>query len=144
LKQTRDELADKVRLAASLDIPFDIEEQRVDLGLSLEAHKNQVEIGQLHQDLRETIEKHGLRVSFSRWIFGLVCSWLVCVAVCVFMSGFNAWGFKLPDTVLIAFITSTTLNVLGLFVVVAKWMYPAESFPRVTEKRAPQRTGNNQ
>jgi len=29
-----------------------------------------------------------------------------------------------PDKVLIAFITSTTINVVGLFVVVAKWMFP--------------------
>ena len=52
------------------------------------------------------------------------CAWLVCVSVAVFFTGFSYKDFSLSGKVLIAFITSTTINVVGLFVVVAKWMFP--------------------
>lgn len=40
---------------------------------------------------------------------------------------------RLAYTVLVAIITSTTVNVVGLFVLVAKWMYPANSSWQVCE-----------
>ena len=54
----------------------------------------------------------------------LLCVWLSFLAICLLMAGLGCWGFKLSDNVLIAFIASTLINVLGLFVVVAKWMFP--------------------
>ena len=78
----------------------------------------------MEQDYQEGKDKHGLRVSFSWWIFGLVVVWLALVASSVFLSGWKIGGFVLSDKVLITFITSTTVDVLGLFVLVAKWMYP--------------------
>jgi len=39
----------------------------------------------------------------------------------------GCWRFQfaLSDKVLIAFITSTTASVIGIFYVVAKWLFPA-------------------
>lgn len=40
---------------------------------------------------------------------------------------------RLAYTVLVAIITSTAVNVVGLFVLIAKWMYPANSSWQVCE-----------
>ena len=78
------------------------------------------------QQLKELKDTHKLRLVYAGRIFWLVCAWLVLVAIAVFMSGFDLWGFKLSDKVLIAFIITTTINVVGLFIVVAKWMFPGD------------------
>lgn len=95
-----------------------------DLSLDLAEHKLSVELEALRQQLDEARDTHQLRLGYASRIFWLVVAWLACVAVAVFMSGFALWSFKLSDKVLITFITSTTINVVGLFVVVAKWMFP--------------------
>ena len=73
--------------------------------------------------IHEAKEIHDLRVRYTDKIFYVVCGWLICVVVSVLLSGFQSWGFRLSDSVQIAFITSTTVNVVALFVVVAKWLY---------------------
>lgn len=95
------------------------------LEIDLEQHKLSHEVELLRQELKESQETHTLRLSYSGKIFYLVCVWLVCVTIAVFLSGFSFQGFSLSDKVLIAFITSTTVNVVGLFIVVAKWMFPS-------------------
>lgn len=101
------------------DSPYS-EEVEPDLSRDLSEHKRDF----FRQKLREDRDTHELRLKYSNRIFCLVCMWLACVVVSVFMSGFNFFGFKLSDTVLITFITSTTVSVLGLFIIVAKWMFP--------------------
>ena len=66
----------------------------------------------------------------------IVC-WLIAVGVFVFMTGFRfeyfnnpecqirCVYFSLSDNVLIAFITSTTATVIGIFYIVAKWLFPS-------------------
>ena len=95
-----------------------------DLSLDLEEHKLEFQLTCLAEDLKQLQDTHGLRLDYTAHIFKLVCAWLACVVACVVLSGFGLWGFKLSDSVLIAFITSTTVNVVGLFVLVAKWMFP--------------------
>lgn len=98
-----------------------------DLSEDLEEHKLRYEVETLKQQVVEARDTHNLRVGYSKKLFWLVCTWLACVAVAVGLSGFGAWGFKLSDAVLIAFITTTTVNVVGLFIVVAKWLFPAKN-----------------
>lgn len=58
-------------------------------------------------------------------LFWLIVSWLVIVVIFVALTA-TLWNhFKLSDGVLIAFITSTTVSVLGLFVIVARWLFPS-------------------
>lgn len=38
----------------------------------------------------------------------------------------NFWGKTLSDAVLIAILTTTTANVLGIFYIVTHWLYPSE------------------
>ncbi len=77
---------------------------------------------------------HDLRMSHSRLLLGLALVWIFVILVVVLLQGFGRWftpftegfehlPFKLSDTVVIAFITSTTATVLGLYGIAAYWLY---------------------
>lgn len=133
---TDDSLFDRVRQAAQFEEQHTPDEGgannvRVDPSEDLDDVKQDYEIEQIKEQLKElgqgrrhADDVHKMRKSFAPYLFGLVCVWLVIVAVAVFFSGFEFKGFKLNDKVIIAFIATTTANVLGLFYVVAKWLYP--------------------
>ncbi len=102
-------------------------EEQADLGKTLEDHRAHYEITELARLQREANDLHRMRLDYAQRIFTLVLAWLGCVAISVFLTGFGgtaSTSFFLSDKVLIAFISSTTINVIGLFIVVAKWMYP--------------------
>jgi hypothetical protein len=94
-------------------------------------------------------ERKTLREKYTPRLFGIITTWLGIVVLFVFLSAlrfdyfnFNnpechisCVGFKLSDSVLIAFITSTTVSVLGLFLVVANWMYPSASRKNDKDKK---------
>lgn len=89
----------------------------------------------LHDPLikhKEHFEKKRLRAAgsyldlqqiFAYLLFGLVSAWLLAVIITVFLCGFGYRNFNLSDSVLIAFITSTTTSVIGLFLLVARWLF---------------------
>jgi hypothetical protein len=114
----------KVSAAASKDKPLMEDSTDPNLHIPLEEHKHYHEIQSLRQELLETQDTHTLRLKYTFNIFIIICTWLAFVIVGVFFSGFKLFNFSLSDKVLIAFITSTTISVLGLFIVVAKWMFP--------------------
>ncbi len=60
---------------------------------------------------------------FAYLLFGLVSIWLLAVIITIFLTGFSYRDFKLNDSVLITFITSTTTSVIGLFLLVARWLF---------------------
>lgn len=49
--------------------------------------------------------------------------WLLSVILCLAFEGLHLWGFHLSDAVVIAFITTTTVNVIGLGYIVAKFFF---------------------
>ena len=77
------------------------------------------------QKFKQDDDTHDLRKKYIGRIFWLIVLWLIFVATCIALEGWHCCSdFTLSDTVLVAFITSTTINVIGLFIVVAKWLYP--------------------
>lgn len=89
-------------------------------------------------DEGKTLELEGLRAKLDRLaniykirkryllaLFLLTVLWLATVVCFVLMTGFGYRGFKLADSIVIAFITSTTISVIGLFHFGAKWLFPA-------------------
>jgi hypothetical protein len=114
--------------AAERDSPppgSDQSNSQPNLEIDLEEHKIEFQLQCLWQELAELKDTHALRLAYTGRIFWLVVAWLACVVICIVFSGFRYHEFRLSDAVLIAFISSTTVNVVGLFVLVAKWMYPA-------------------
>lgn len=76
----------------------------------------------LNQDIAE-------RKKYAHFFFLLACSWLVAICVFLLLQGFGSvwfgrFPFKLSESVLLALIGSTTVNVLGILYVVANYLFP--------------------
>lgn len=56
------------------------------------------------------------------WVMGIVPVWLATVLVLLFLQGFS--GFTLSDSVLVALLATTTVNVLGLAFIVLRGIFP--------------------
>ncbi|PSR18166.1 hypothetical protein C8255_08835 [filamentous cyanobacterium CCP3] len=96
----------------------------------------------LQQDRQE-------RQKYAKYLFILICSWLASIYSIIILSG---WGgttlhidtsdvpivrrleykpkFELSDAVLLALIGGTTINVLGLFVIVANYLFNSPKDPK--------------
>ncbi len=89
----------------------------------------------LQQDRQE-------RQKYAKYLFKLICVWLLGIYSIIMFSGFGATtmrfdmsdlpvakrlefkpSFQLSDAVLLALIGGTTINVLGLFVIVANYLF---------------------
>lgn len=111
------------------------------------AERQQLEIDKYRAELKRDSDEHAWRNALLDRLFKLVTSWLIAVVAVVVLSGIGSnvsdksespknwcelWlrlvsglliHFKLSDTVLITFISSTTVSVIGLFLVAAKWLF---------------------
>jgi hypothetical protein len=94
-----------------------------------EIEKLKAEIKAISDALTRDADLHSLRKYYSFALFALVLVWVVTVWVFLFLQGvgktprYPNWAFKLSDTVLIAYITSTTASILGLFGIAAYWLF---------------------
>lgn len=78
-------------------------------------------------------EIHGIRKRHAWLLFILASLWVYVLWLVVLLQGFGQWfiglpwffqlKFKLSDPVMIAFMTSTTTTVLGLYGIAAYWLY---------------------
>lgn len=71
----------------------------------------------IKQDIQE-------RKKYANLIYRLVVGWLVVVGLILGWSGCERVAYKLSDQVLITLISGTTINVLGLFAIVANYLFP--------------------
>ncbi len=98
-----------------------IENQKLQIenqGLELQNQRLKDESGRLR-------ELHDTRKQYVGRLFWLIAWWLAVVVALVALTATLKDVFTLADSVLIAFITSTTVSVIALFVIVAKWLFPA-------------------
>jgi hypothetical protein len=107
-------------------------------------------VEELEHQLKERRQLHKLRKKHSSRLFGLTIVWIVVVWIVVLFQGFGQWftpifsgleyiKFHLSDTVAVAFITSTTATVLGLYGIAAYWLFgkpkKEEAEPEKAEKK---------
>lgn len=128
---TLPELYDEIQKAAQKEVasaqtkdPLVAVENR-SLEAEKEAEKLEIANERLRDELKEARDLHELRKTYTTKLFWLIVGWLLVVVLYVFLAAAFGNHFKLSDSVLIAFITSTTVSVLGLFIVVAKWLFPS-------------------
>ncbi len=91
--------------------------------LRIELEKLRVELDSVRQDIRQ-------RKAFAPKLYVLTCIWLILVIGIVLLQGFSEGHyhlFRLSEGVLIALLGTTTVNVVGLFYVVAKYLFPENS-----------------
>jgi hypothetical protein len=76
------------------------------------------------QKFNERYDLHELRRTYTPYLFYMTVGWLVFVALLVTASSIG-WS-HLTDAVLIALITTTTTNVIGMFLIAARWLFPSK------------------
>lgn len=79
-------------------------------------------------------------------VYWLIVFWLIFVAVVIVQDArqplFSLVRFDVSDPVLIALITTTTINVIGLFIVVLRYLFPRPEAPPQADTS--QEVGTNQ
>jgi hypothetical protein len=88
----------------------------------------------LSHDLRVEKDRHKLRVPYIDRLYWLTVIWLLIVIIFLSLQA-TVKKFNLSDSVLIAFITSTTVSVIGLFVLVGKWLFPSSEKKETESKK---------
>ena len=61
---------------------------------------------------------------FTSRLFWITYAWLILVLIIVLADGWKWGAFTLPDGVLIALITTTTINVIAVFKAVTEHLFP--------------------
>ena len=77
------------------------------------------------------------RKRYANKLFRLIKCWLYFVATLIFIVAVDVSGlpiaFSLPEPVLIAVLTTTTVNVIGLFVFVVRYLFP-KTTPKTSQQ----------
>ncbi|KGV13385.1 hypothetical protein [Burkholderia pseudomallei] len=77
-----------------------------------------------HQrELKQIDDLITARTEYAQKIYRLVVRWLVGIAILLLLQGFHLGSFSLPEKVLLALIGGTTLNVIGIFTIVANFLF---------------------
>jgi hypothetical protein len=87
---------------------------------SFEREKQNAELDSFKQDTGER-KKH------ARNIFILTCAWVTAVFALLMLQGFGGlyvWHFHLTDSIVLTAIGSTTANIVGVFLIVARYFFP--------------------
>jgi hypothetical protein len=121
-KRIFEALIKQVGLPKAPDASIRLDDERK----TLELDRLKLENTRLQNKLTEAEDLHHIRKRYTGRLFWLIVGWLFAVLFFVVCSGFRVFGFSLSDAVIISFITSTTVSVLGLFLVPAKWLYPSD------------------
>ena len=75
--------------------------------------------------LRELEQNIDARKCYAFRLFVLICVWLLSILGILIATGFDHCPFHLSDAVLLGLIGGTTATVLGLFLVVVKYLFPS-------------------
>lgn len=109
---------------------------------SVAREREELELAQQEADLENLKElTAGLRQdrrqrkSFAWAAFGLVSFWLWTNLVVLFLYGFGIRSFALPEIVLTGLVGSSTANVIGLFAIVMRHLFPGRSSRRRRRRR---------
>jgi hypothetical protein len=95
---------------------------------ALEAEDNLASVGEtwLRQEIAHTKHLHYVRLGLLSALFLLVILWLISIGFLLLFSGFGSLiSFHLSDKVIMTYIGATTVSVLGLFHIAAKWLFSA-------------------
>ena len=100
--------------------PYDKKEQA-----DLERQEREQRKARKEAELKGFLQDIAERKKYAFYCFVLACLWLALVTTILLAQGFSWHAFKLSDSVLLALLGTTTVNVLGLFFVVTKYLFPS-------------------
>ena len=88
------------------------------------AEREHLENRRLRAIIDDLEQDRAQRKQYSARLFWLVVGWLFAVGGVLLLHGFSAWSFELSEIVLTTLISTTTVSVLGLFTIVARYLFP--------------------
>ena len=77
----------------------------------------------MRAELEDRAQDRNQRKTYGSRLFWLIIIWLIVSGLIVLLQGFSFVPFKLSVTVLTTLIGSTTASVLGLFAIVANYLF---------------------
>ena len=80
-----------------------------------------IELAMQQEELESRKQDRKQRGKFSIWIFGFMGAYMLCILVVLVVSGRGV--LQLSDTVLVSLLTTTTADVIGIFIIVAKYLF---------------------
>lgn len=98
-----------------------------DITSSEEDSAQRIAIEDRIEDLENKRQNRNQRKSYGNKLFVFLCVYMGLVFLVLFFCGFSLFGFTLSDTVLIALITTTTANVIGIFAFVVHYLFPTKN-----------------
>ena len=112
--------------ATMVDTEEAVNEEKKELqeGKIHELEKQALELQLLKAQIRKFEDDNTGRREFSRSIFTVTVIWMFLVFMVVIQCANGKW--HLPEAVLIALITTTTANVIGMFIIVANYLFNKE------------------
>lgn len=97
------------------------EKKELEEGRLHELEKQALELQLLKAQIQKFEDDNESRREFSRNIFTVTVIWMFLVLVIVIQSASGKW--RLSDSVLITLISTTTANVIGIFIIVANYLF---------------------
>ncbi len=97
------------------------EKRELQEGKIHELEKQSLELQMLKAQIRKFEDDNTGRREFSRSIFTVTVIWMFLVLMIVIQCANGKW--RLDNSVLIALITTTTANVIGIFIIVANYLF---------------------
>jgi magnesium-transporting ATPase (P-type) len=82
-----------------------------------------VELQQKTEHLERNKQDRTERKSYANKVFYLISVFICLTLLIVFLAGFKCGSFQLSDTVLTVLLSTTTVNVIGIFMVVMKYLF---------------------
>ena len=113
----RDELPD----TALEKTPWEDEEKE-----SFERDRQRLELSHLQEQVESAKQDREERKGYAKKLYWLIAVWLASVLLLLIAHGLTSIAFFLSDSVILAIVGGTTLNVLGLFAIVTKYLFPAK------------------
>lgn len=87
----------------------------------LASKKSGVEVELLKEKLEGRKQDRMQRGEYANRIFSLVCIYMFAIVVMIILVGFHV--LTLDNSVIITLISTTTANIIGVFVIVAKYLF---------------------
>lgn len=78
------------------------------------------------QDMADRKDARELRKVYARRVFILCCGWVCAIFALLLFCGFGSYKyfrFHLSDAVVLAAIGSTTANIIGVFIIVIRFLF---------------------
>lgn len=92
-------------------------------------HLRQMKISndKIIEEIESLKQDRNQRKQFAERIFLSVQNYMIIIVCLLFVQGFHVLYFSLSDTVLVTLLGTTTVNVIGIFAFVARYLFHRDS-----------------